>query len=54
MAMNVDFVLVVFVGVHVVIKFSMYENFYILQPIIIKLRLENGANVPDFCTVSNF
>jgi len=26
----------------------------ILQPIVIKLRLQIGYNIPDFCTVSDF
>jgi len=44
-------VVVVLVGVLVVIRFS---NFSISQPILIKLRLLIGDNIPDFHIVSDF
>jgi len=45
--MNVVVVVVV-VLVLVVIRFSKYKNFFVSQPIVIKLRLLIGDNIPDF------
>jgi len=45
---------VLVVGVLVVIRFSEYQNFSVSQPIVIKLRLLNVDNIPDFRTVSDF
>jgi len=51
---NVRNVVVLVVGILVVIKFSKFENFFSSQPIVIKLRLLIGDNIPDFCTVLDF
>jgi len=44
---------VVFVGV-VVISFSKYQKFSILQPIVIKLHTYIGDNIIRYRTVSDF
>jgi len=38
----------------VVIKFSKHQNFSVSQPIVIKLRLRIGDNIPAFSTVLDF
>jgi len=56
-AMNIVVVhhlLLVVLGVLVVIRFSKYYNFFISQPIVIKLWLLIADKIPDFRIMSDF
>jgi len=45
---------VVVVEVFIVIRFLKFQDFFISQPIVLKIWLQLGDNILNFCTVSDF